>query len=254
MKDQAKLFIWEGGAVFWGRLADTALHKHHAVQVCVGVDGPFKLMLDGQWMQTRYAAIPANYPHQLDGRQNLIALVLLDTASSIGMGLDAVLTCDDLRQLSQGLHLPDSIENARDMAIGFARFVDGHFQTDNCDSHKTIADNGPLDGRIEKALVQLERIGDEQVLASDLAKTVGLSQSRFLHLFSQNVGLPFRRYVLWRRIITAMEEVRAGGDLTSAAHAGGFADSAHFSRTFRETFGLSPSKLFKNSQFIQVIT
>ncbi len=240
--------------MFWGRLADTALHKHHAVQVCVGLDGPFKLMLDGQWVQTRYAVIPANYAHQLDARENLIALVLLDTASNIGMGLDAVLTCDDLRQLSQNLHLPNGIESARDMAMGFARFVDDHFQTDNCDSHDVMADKRPLDGRIEKALVQLERIGDEQVLASDLAKMVDLSQSRFLHLFSQEVGLPFRRYVLWRRIITAMEEVRAGGDLTSAAHAAGFADSAHFSRTFRETFGLSPSKLFKNSQFIQVIT
>jgi AraC family transcriptional regulator len=40
--------------------------------------------------------------------------------------------------------------------------------------------------------------------------------------------------------------------LTTAAHEAGFADSAHLSRTFRDTFGLAPSRIFKRSQFIQV--
>jgi len=32
-----------------------------------------------------------------------------------------------------------------------------------------------------------------------------------------------------------------GASLTEAAHAAGFFDSAHFSRTFRQTFGFAPS-------------
>jgi AraC family transcriptional regulator len=43
-----------------------------------------------------------------------------------------------------------------------------------------------------------------------------------------------------------------GGDarcsLTEAAHIAGFADSAHLSRTFRATFGVTPCLLFKPGQ------
>jgi AraC family transcriptional regulator len=34
-----------------------------------------------------------------------------------------------------------------------------------------------------------------------------------------------------------------GSSLTQAAHSAGFADSAHFSRTFRRTFGLAAAEL-----------
>lgn len=35
----------------------------------------------------------------------------------------------------------------------------------------------------------------------------------------------------------------SGSSLTEAAHAAGFADSAHFSRTFRRMFGVAPASL-----------
>ncbi|BBY31562.1 hypothetical protein GCM10023114_33850 [Mycolicibacterium sediminis] len=44
----------------------------------------------------------------------------------------------------------------------------------------------------------------------------------------------------------AITRVQAGDDLTTAAHTAGFADSAHLSRTCRDTFGLPPSLLSKH--------
>ena len=41
----------------------------------------------------------------------------------------------------------------------------------------------------------------------------------------------------------AVERMADGASLTEAAHEAGFADSAHFSRTFRRMFGLAPSSL-----------
>jgi AraC-like DNA-binding protein len=40
-----------------------------------------------------------------------------------------------------------------------------------------------------------------------------------------------------------MRLARAGADLTTAAHQGGFSSSAHFSAVYREMFGLTPSAL-----------
>jgi AraC-like DNA-binding protein len=42
--------------------------------------------------------------------------------------------------------------------------------------------------------------------------------------------------------------VLAGHSLTEAAYQGGFADAAHFSRTFRRMFGLPPSQLLLKQQ------
>ena len=109
------------------------------------------------------------------------------------------------------------------------------------------------DPRIERAIEHMVEIPEEAMRAHDVAKSVGLSESRFLHLFTQHMGLPFRRYVLWRRIRKSITVIVNGSDLTTAAHAGGFSDLAHFSRTFKQNFGLSPSKLFQNSRNVQVI-
>jgi AraC-like DNA-binding protein len=68
------------------------------------------------------------------------------------------------------------------------------------------------------------------------------------------MGIPLRRYLLWLRLIKGIKVALEGVSLTSAAHKVGFSDSAHFSRTFKEMFGLTPSELFKNSKFVQAIS
>jgi AraC-like DNA-binding protein len=70
-----------------------------------------------------------------------------------------------------------------------------------------------------------------------------LSESRFSHLFVEQIGLPFRTYLLWLRLSIAVERMAAGDSLTVAAHDAGFADSAHFSRTFLRMFGIPASVL-----------
>lgn len=84
------------------------------------------------------------------------------------------------------------------------------------------------------------------VSGTKLAAIVGISASRLTHLFSQQVGIPLRRYVLWSRLQLAITRVQAGDDLTGAAHGAGFADSAHLTRTTREMFGLPPSVLSRH--------
>ena len=71
--------------------------------------------------------------------------------------------------------------------------------------------------------------------------SVGLSPSRFQHLFTDAVGVPFRRYRAWLRMRRAIGAVIDGSNFTGAAHAAGFADQAHFAHDFRRTFGAPAS-------------
>jgi AraC-like DNA-binding protein len=62
-------------------------------------------------------------------------------------------------------------------------------------------------------------------------------------LFVEQTGLPFRTYLLWLRLMRGLEAFASGASLTDAALDAGFADSAHFSRTFRRMFGTTAAAL-----------
>jgi AraC-like DNA-binding protein len=78
-----------------------------------------------------------------------------------------------------------------------------------------------------------------------LARRFGLSGERFRHLFSERMGLPLRRFVLWRRLHLAVTRLQAGAGVTEAAHDAGFADAAHFGRTLKQNFGVSARQVLR---------
>ena len=81
---------------------------------------------------------------------------------------------------------------------------------------------------------------------------MGLSASRFNHLFAQEVGVSFRSYRVWAQVRRAMTGLGPRLNLTEAALEGAFSDSSHFSRTFRQTFGMTPSSVLKPLQRVEV--
>jgi len=86
--------------------------------------------------------------------------------------------------------------------------------------------------------------------ASQVASQLALSESRFLHLFRLELGIAWRPYLLWRRMMCAIQALINNKSATEAAHQAGFSDSAHLSRTFRNTFGMTIRQalsLFKES-------
>lgn len=93
----------------------------------------------------------------------------------------------------------------------------------------------------------------ENIRLSEIAQDIGLSESRLLHLFKAEVGVPFRKYILWKKLKRAVTEFSAntGRNFTEIALDAGFSDSAHLSKVVKASFGLSPSEILKNSQFIK---
>ena len=96
-------------------------------------------------------------------------------------------------------------------------------------------------------VLELVRFVDEHLDGSprlaEIAERVGRSPRQLRRDLASELGMPFRRYVLWRRLQRVVLEVQGGHDLTTAAATAGFADSAHLSRVFRSMFGLTPSEV-----------
>ncbi|AKJ27418.1 AraC family transcriptional regulator [Caldimonas brevitalea] len=76
-----------------------------------------------------------------------------------------------------------------------------------------------------------------------LATRLGLSYDRTSHLVRSALGLPLKSYAHWRKMMHAWDAMQSGLNLTQSAQAGGFADSAHLSRSWARAMGMPPSYL-----------
>ncbi|MFF2554802.1 helix-turn-helix domain-containing protein [Nocardia sp. NPDC058058] len=232
---RGEVLLRPGVLAFGGSIGPTGVHAHHAVQVMISAGQVTVAGADAEYTGTR-TIIPADAPHR----------ILHGAASGVVVFLD-----------------PDSVAGrAATERARTAGWSDGSawpFDPDasvaatTADVLRNLAPSGDAAPRAERhpavaaALDLLPgAVASGTVHTADLAARVGISASRLTHLFTGEVGLPLRRYVLWLRLMIARNAVADGADLTTAAHAAGFADSAHLTRTCRETFGLPPSALSRN--------
>jgi len=103
---------------------------------------------------------------------------------------------------------------------------------------------------VRRALRSLrEQLGSSQRFSLiNLAQIAGLSRSRFMHAFTESVGVPVRPYVLWLRLQRACGLLMRGASITEAAHSAGFSDAAHLARTCRRMLGTTPSELVRRRE------
>lgn len=100
-----------------------------------------------------------------------------------------------------------------------------------------------IDPRLAAALQFIENaLSLGPVPLQHAASQARLSADRFRHLFADHMGMSYKRYVLWRRLRLATTHLIDGQDVTTAAHAAGFSDAAHFARTLKSTFGVTASQ------------
>jgi AraC-like DNA-binding protein len=104
-----------------------------------------------------------------------------------------------------------------------------------------------LDARIERVIAMLARDHREPLEA--LADKACLSYYRMSHLFSDEMGLSLRQYVLSLKIMAAARCIGEGKSLTATAHEAGFTDSAHLSRVWTKAFGGPPSHFLNTRAF-----
>ncbi|AFM20321.1 transcriptional regulator, AraC family (plasmid) [Mycolicibacterium chubuense NBB4] len=245
---------WGGAALlrsgvlaFAGSIGPTDVHAHHAVQIITATT-PFSV-LDGHGARHRATkvVVPADAPHRIEAGAHEATVMFLEPESQPGRAAHT-------RAVRSGWTVTPVLGVTRRRALVavvdelIAHLTPATAEYGPAARHPAIDEGlrllpdlvaaGPVSGTELAAQVGLS--------ASRLAAQVGLSASRLTHLFTEQVGIPLRRYVLWSRLRIAITRVQAGDDLTAAAHGAGFADSAHLTRTTREMFGLPPSVLSRH--------
>ena len=232
------LVLGSGLVVYDGPGASAAHHRHDAVQFTLGVDAPVQVTRDGIAMHAGAVAVPSGADHELVATGRTI-VVLVEPVGRIGGAAAAFARVNDRRDLATALPpLPPDGPPDPDGLLRWARQALESLTGRPCSF--TAAEVGPATGQLINFVDR--HLADTPRLA-DAAAAIGVSPRHLRRLVTGELGMPFPRYVLWRRLGVAVLAVRGGMDLTSAAATAGFADSAHFSRVFRSMFGLSPSEV-----------
>ncbi len=221
-------------AAYLGPSLNLAPHRNAAATVALALQQPFNLAFGSSpsslasYTQRHTAFIAPGTWHHLVAHGPM-AFVYLDALSDDwqslwpGPGGEAL-------QHAQPLGLISPVgENV--MAWVASLLSGGHANVATCDA------------RILSLVRAIGRHPDCYPTLAQAAAAVGLSPSRCQYLLRSAVGVPFRRYRLWRRMALVMRCLAQGATLTEAAHTSGFSSSAHLSTAFKSMFGLAPSAL-----------
>lgn len=252
---RGRIIVWEGASLWVleaaEEVAQTDFHAHHAIQVTLALAGDFELRAAGERLTGPAVAVAADASH-IFRATGLAAFLFVEPESGAGQALAAscfggkalgVLPEPALRPLLDRLAArfganaddPEMIRIGREILAALTG------------SAAAVA----TDRRVQAMIAFAgDNLGNPISLPA-AASAACLSPSRARHLFVEQTGLPFRTFVLWLRIKRAVEIFAAGASLAEAAHEAGFADSAHFSRTFRRNFGLPAAALRVNSRFVR---
>ncbi|GAB3124030.1 helix-turn-helix transcriptional regulator [Novispirillum itersonii] len=248
-----QVIVWPGGNLWIGRPHQaTTLHAHHAVEVCFSLRGTLRMRTstDAAWISCQAAVVPSRQPHALDAVGSDVVLLLCEPETLYGHRIAACFPATGICPLPPGL-----TERLRDLFCP-TDFITA--DTDDLTARSLAAlrlvagESGPrglplADPRILRATATLKERTDQSISLEEIAATVHLSPGRFRHLFVEEIGTPFRRYLLWLRLQRALSVALDGESWAQAAQAANFADQAHLSRTFRQMFGIAPTFLTPQS-------
>lgn len=246
-------YLWEGGFLLTARaLGVVPSHAHHAIQIVIALDGCVAICgNDGGWRETRGIVVRPDAEHSFDCNGALGVMLFVDPESSEGAWLAASLRQDittiaDARldaivpALRAFAERPDESDDVAALVRGCVHGL-----------RPGLAPARRVDPRVTTVLGAIRASDDLRMSLDTAAGMAFLSPTRFAHVFREQVGLPFSRYMLWRKLTRAMVAIASERTIAAAAHAADFADAAHLTRTFYQMVGMAPSALMRG-EFIEI--
>ena len=247
-----RVFVGIGHALYIGGASDTTPHLHHAIQICVALDGEIQLRPgpDTAWKRYGGAIIRSDQPHQLDGSGRDVVIAYLEPESEEGRRLGGegapigAIAPAPVGAVRAATAATLSGEVSPEAAVRLFREILAQLGA-------RPERSGHLEERIRQVLLAARTDPSRRWKVSEMAETAGLSSRRFREVFASQVGLSCRQYLLWIRLEAAIRELARDASLTEAALAAGFADAAHLTRTFRRMVGIPPSAIAQSVTFIE---
>lgn len=198
-------------------------HRNPVLAVLVGRRGPVTLVGDGIEVSGDVLVVQPGIEHRVLCRHEGFSVIYLDGVFRVGNHPLADRWPEALNDVACAAanSQPDALSHMRDRLA---------HRTPRCPTQlrPLIAD------MVADPMV---RIGQMQ-----LAERLGMERTQALRCFKAATGQTFRAFKQWVGLQHAAHQLMAGERVRGAALDAGFADTAHLTRTFRQSFGLTPSQ------------
>lgn len=232
--------IKNGFYVFGESNLVTAYHSHPVMESIIAKKGYFTLMTNAKKLENiRFGLVKPNQRHAFEASQCEFDFVFIEPEF---IDLNKLLHTIGQQSNPDGIiSIDEKYKNTITVDLLQGWCSDNHM-------------NKSYDPRILSCINFIkENISETSITLSGLAGHIHLSTGRLSHLFKEQIGITVQKYILWSRMKVAIDlVVKKNLDLTQASYAAGFYDAAHFSKKFKEIFGIKPSAVYNNSRIVQV--
>jgi AraC-like DNA-binding protein len=249
-RESGHLMLISPERVFYaGLLGRPRKRSSGGFNIYAAIRGSLKITEDKSEAVGEVALVPPYLPHGVESEHpSIICLVIepetveppaMDELSARICGPGAPDIAQRIRQAYDGLRL----QQRR------AGFTTGQF--DQLFFGEALPDRN-IDRRIRRSAAKLNDFSGSKMTAADCAVSVGLSPSRFLHLFKEQTGVSFRAFRAWKRARHLLHFVNEDINLAHLAQDIGYPDSTHFSHSIRRFYGLQPRAIFSGSRDLAI--
>ncbi len=214
-------------AAYKGPTAGNTAHAHAAIQLVLCPADPIVVIDDGGREFTGQTLLIRPLVTHAVVASAMAAFLYIEPQSPIAAALLDVAGPDDISQLNS------AASQWVDTSLPLERWLDG--------LERELAPRArALDLRLEEALAHLrEQPGSTTV--THAADVCGISPARLRAIAQEQLGVPLATWLLWRKLESAARALACGQSFSEAALIGGFSDQAHFTRTMRKMFGITPT-------------
>lgn len=232
----------ECGGIYLGKNIQSDFHENNLLTIVLSFSEPFEIITKpNQSYSYEVAFIPKDTLYKLSTSKNdWTAFIHIDPYSEIGMKLNpkeskiqSLKRCDFTKTLSKAELLLQGESNT-DQSINI-------LLQSVVTSLGTTFSSIVIDERIQRCIQIIRQSGSNAIHLQDVAEQVFLSPSRLSHLFKQETGLTFKKFVLHRKLVKSLKAMHNQLNLTEASYMGGFSDQPHFTKVFKKSFGIKPS-------------
>jgi AraC-like DNA-binding protein len=247
-------FMWltPDRVLYAGLIGVPGIRTMGAINVYVAHEGRIRIRIrGGEWQGAELAVVPPYVPHQVvaDARSINVLQVEAETVEPARLPLflqacgavDSPGFVDRVRAVQRHIGAPGRLPGPMAPALDFDALLFG----------QALA-RRRMDARVQQVVDEMKRDPCAPLAAQDCAASVYLSFSRFLHLFKQEIGVPFRSFRTWKRARSLLQHVNREANLAQLALASGYPDSTHFSHSIRQVYGLKPRDIFAGSRRLAI--
>jgi AraC-like DNA-binding protein len=226
-------------------------HKHWLLQMFLS-SHKFSIEVNRQLISCSAILINKNILHKFKTDKEFHFTMLVDSTTELGRKMSKLLMDQPYyifpqeKTIEMQEKFKDVLEQKSNNAIlSFAESINLQFSSYNMKD---------LDDRVVKVLNSLDDClhEDESHQIKNLAKNIGLSESRLAHLFKDETGIPLKSYIVLHKLQGAYESIFNGENLTTAALRAGFDSPSHLAYTNKMMTGMSATNILKDSEFLKV--